>query len=817
MLLALAVAATVAAADPAKPSIEPVPFTSVKITDGFWAPRIETNRTVTIPACFKQCEETGRIANFDSAAAVLADKPGPSFKGNCYDDSDVYKVMEGAAYSLSQRPDPELDAYLDRLITKIAAAQEPDGYLYTIATANKRGADARWKEEQWSHETYCAGHLFEAAVAHHQATGKSSLLDVATKVADLLVATYLPSANPNARKEVPGHQEVEIGLVRLYRITKKQAYLDLARHFLAARGVADGRALYGEYCQDHAPLLEQRTAVGHSVRAGYLYTGMADVAAITGESTFDAPLDAIWKDCVGTKMHITGGIGAHAHNEGFGDGYDLPNESAYLETCAAIANCLWNHRMFLRSGDAAPIDVLERTLYNGMLSGVSLSGDRFFYPNPLACDGMRRFNHGTNGRAAWFGCACCPVNVARFVPSIGGYVYASSESTLYANLFVQSEATVRLNGSDVHVTQTTDYPWGGKIELVVDPSVESTFTVAVRIPGWVRNQPVPSDLYSYVSANGVQVGGMWVVAVNGNPIMPPKMEKGYAMLQRPWKKGDRITVSFPMSARRVIANEKVKADAGRVALQYGPLVYAFEAVDNDGSVGDLVVDDAATISLERRDVPIEGAVTLAVKGQRVKSDGIERTTFRAVPYALWANRGNARQADGPVGEMAVWMPRTNDAARVTPPETLASRAAVTASHTWASDTEWATNDRRMPASSADGSIARHTFWPHKGSSDASAEWLTFTWKEPVTLTRSGVYFFDDTGVGGGCALPRGWRLLVPDGHGWKPVEADSDVSYEVVKDKACTATFAPITTKALRLEIDLANDRSAGVLEWTVE
>jgi DUF1680 family protein len=812
LLAAIAFSGIIAAADRDTSIITPVPFTAVKITDAFWAPRIETNRTVTIPACFKQCEETGRIANFDAAAAVLAGKPGPSFKGNCYDDSDVYKVMEGAAYSLSQHPDPELDAYLDRLITKIAAAQEPDGYLYTIATANKRGAEARWKDEQWSHETYCAGHMFEAAVAHSQATGKRSFLDVATKVADLLVTTYLPSANANARKEVPGHQEVEIGLVRLYRVTKKQEYLDLARHFLAARGVAEGRTLYGDYCQDHAPLLEQRTAVGHAVRAGYLYTGMADVAAITGESTFDASLEAIWNDCVGTKMHITGGIGAFAHNEGFGDSYDLPNESAYLETCAAIANCLWNHRMFLRSGDSAPIDVLERTLYNGMLSGVSLSGDRFFYPNPLAADGMRRFNHGTNGRAPWFGCACCPVNVARFIPSVGGLVYAVSggdEPTLWTNLFVGSEATVGLGKSDVHITQTTEYPFGGKIEFTIEPSEPTEFTLAIRIPGWVRDRPVPGELYSYLTTGGAQLGGMWVVAVNGNPLNPPKMSNGYALVKRAWKKGDHVTVGLPISVRRVLANEKVAADKGRVALSYGPLVFAVEATDANGSVSDLVLPDDASLTVTQRDTPVKGTPAILISGKRVVSDGVENAKFAAIPYALWANRGDSSG----VGEMAVWLPRTKELARAKPPETIASRAIVSASHVWSSDSELAVNDRRLPASSADGTIPRHTFWPHKGSETGASEWLMYEWKKRVTLKKASVYFFDDTGAGGGCALPKSWRLLAKQGDTWIPIEA----TFPIERDKDNVVTFPAITTSALRLEMTLAEDRSAGVLEWTVE
>ncbi|MDZ4755404.1 MAG: glycoside hydrolase family 127 protein [Phycisphaerae bacterium] len=800
MLTTLLLCAALASSDDPRTRIEPVPFTAVQITDGFWAPRQETSRTVTIPACFKQCEESGRIANFDRAAGK---DPSPH-QGNCYDDSDVYKVIEGAAYSLASHPDPALDAYLDQLIARIAAAQEPDGYLYTIATANKRPLDARWAQEQWSHETYCAGHLLEAAIAHHQATGKRELLDVATKFADLLVRVFSPTAASNARPEVPGHQEVELGLVRLHRLTGKSEYLDLARHFLVARGNAKDRALYGEYAQDHLPLLDQRTAVGHSVRAAYLYTSMADLEAITGETTFDTALDAIWWDCVGTKMHITGGIGAHAHNEGFGAAYELPNESAYLETCAAIANCMWNHRMFLRSGSSVPIDVLERTLYNGMLSGVSLAGDTFFYPNPLACDGMRRFNQGTLGRARWFGCACCPVNVARFIPSIGGYIYATGERTIYANLFVQGDATITLDDTDVQITQTTEYPWDGRVAFAITPPRPMRFMLAVRIPGWVRGQPVPGDLYADLTATS----GTWELSANGKPLAAP-VKNGFAMIDRTWTQGDRVALTLPMPVRRVVTHANVTTNAGRVALERGPLVYAVESVDADGSVRDLFVSDTAAIRTAMSDEPTKGTVQLVVDGARVDADGASSATVRAIPYCLWANRPGPRG----VGEMAVWLPRTSSLAEVKPPETTASRATVSASHTWSTDTELAVNDRRLPATSADVSIPRQTFWPRKGGTDVPPEWIEYTWPAPIAISGSTVYFFDDTGVGGRCALPSALRLLARIDGIWVPVDATCTIA----RDRACAMTFRPITTDALRLELTLADDHSAGVLEWTAE
>jgi DUF1680 family protein len=751
---------------------------------------------VTIPVCLDQCESTGRNANFDRAAGS---DPSP-FVGNCYDDSDVYKVLEGAAYALAARPDPALEAKVDALIARIAKAQEADGYLYTIATANRRPMSARWVDERWSHETYCAGHLFEAAVAHHQATGKSTLLDVAIRFADLLVAEFLTGQRP----EVPGHQEVELGLVRLYRETGKREYLDLARAFLERRGRAAGRELYGEYAQDHQPLVEQRTAVGHAVRAGYLYTGMADVAAITGESTFDAALDAIWADVVGSKIHLTGGIGAHAQNEGFGAAYELPNESAYNETCAAIANCLWNHRMFLRSGRAAPLDVLERTLYNGMLAGVSLSGDRFFYPNPLACDGVRPFNHGTLGRAPWFGCACCPVNVARFLPSVPGLVYATGADTIWVNLFVSSEATIPLAGQDVRIVQSTEYPWDGVVRFEVDPGTPRRFRLALRIPGWVRGQGLPSGLYGPLE-QGVSAGLMWSVIVNDDLLLGPKTANGFVLVEREWKPGDRVQLALPMPVRTTVADERVEANRGRVAFERGPLVYAVEAIDMggaDATVADLFVPDGSDARVTDGAVAIDGLPpgvrAVVIEGRRAVADGDVAARIVAVPYALWANRA--------VGEMAVWLPRTRAGARPVPPPTVASRATATASHTWASDTTRALNDRRVPSSSGDQTIPRHTWWDRRGS----VEWVQYDWPEPVTLDGSEVWFFDDLGGGGGCALPVAWRLLGRQNGAWVPIEAD----YPVVRDGPSTVGFPPRTVDGLRLEVTLAPDRSGGVLEW---
>ncbi len=795
MLNALVAAALVFAPETSR--IQPVPFTAVRLIDRFWAPRVETARTVTIPTCFKQCETSGRLANFDRAAG----KDATAFQGNCFDDSDVYKVIEGAAYGLAQHPDPAMNAYLDALIARIAAAQEPDGYLYTIATSAKRPRDARWKDERSSHETYCAGHLFEAAVAHFQATGQRSLLDVAQRVADLLVREFLTGN----RREVPGHQEVEIGLVRLFRVTGQQDYLDLARHFLVRRGVADGRELYGEYCQDHLPLVEQREAVGHAVRAGYLYTGMADVAAITGETTFDDALNAIWRDCVGTKMYVTGGIGALAQNEGFGKAYELPNESAYNETCAAIASCLWNHRTFLRTGSSDPIDVLERTLYNGMLAGVSLSGDKFFYPNPLSCDGIRPFNHGTLGRAPWFGCACCPVNVARFLPSISGYVYATSADTIYANLYVQSEATIALGSHEVHLTQTTEMPWKSVVEFTVDSvsdhAGDARFVLALRIPSWSRGRGIRGTPYAWLGAP--RAPAVWSLSVNDErvPYSAFSEDSGYHRIDRIWKAGDRVRLGLLIPTARIVAKKEIESARDRVALERGPLVYCVEAIDAGGSrstIRDVYLPDDAEINTEERPDLFGGATVLTTTARRVGGGEVKLT---AVPYAFWAHRD--------VGEMQVWLARNAATAEAVPPETLASRATATASHIWVSDTPQALNDRRVPRSSSDGTIPRHTWWDKKGS----VEWVQYDWPESTNVSKVSVWFFDDSNTGGGCTLPQSWRLLANEGDVWVPIAAN----YEVARDRACTVTFPAVMTGALRLEVALAPGHSGGILEWSVE
>ncbi len=647
-----------AAAQPAHDyPVKPVPFTAVHVDDGFWAPRIEINRRITIPFAFRKEEETGRIDNFIRAAEALQGEPFSNHKPPAYpfDDSDVYKVIEGACYTLSVTPDPRLSAYLDSLIARIAAAQEPDGYLYTARTIDPLNPHAWSGPRRWmletvnSHELYDLGHLYEAAVAHYQATGKRTLLDVALRTADLLDRTFGPG------KQViwPGHQITEMGLAKLYRVTGDGRYLKLAKFMLDSRGPGEFPGAGRAYNQSQTNVVDQTEAVGHAVRATYMYSGMADVAALTGDSAYVHAIDRIWENVAGKKLYITGGIGAAAHDEAFGANYELPNLSAYNETCAAVGNDFWNHRLFLLHADARYIDVMERTLYNGLISGVSLDGTTFFYPNPLESDGQHE-------RSPWFGVACCPGNITRFMPSVPGYVYGQRGDTLWVNLFIGSTAAVQLdNGRTVHLTQQTRYPWDGDVKMTVDPGRPAALTINVRIPGWARNQPVASDLYRYAGTSAAPA----VLKVNGKRV-PLKLEKGYVALRRTWKTGDTIELHLPMPVRRVLANAEVAADRGRVALERGPLVYAAEWVDNpNGRVRNLMLPDSSQLTAEFRPDLLKGVEVL--KGRAValaydRNGGMVKTEqpFTAIPYYAWANRGR--------GQMIVWIPNSEAAAQPAP-------------------------------------------------------------------------------------------------------------------------------------------------------
>lgn len=618
--------------------IRPVPLAAVQVDDGFWSARMETNRAVTIPHIMRQNEETGRVANFEKAAGL---KDGP-YEGRRFNDTDIYKVIEAASYSLARHPDPALSARLDDLIALIARAQEPDGYLFPARTVDPENpapgsGPARWVHLHGSHELYNFGHLYEAAVAHHQATGKRTLLDVAIRNADLVASVF----GPDRRRAVPGHEEIEVGLVKLYGVTGNERYLSLAKFFIDQRGGTHDTEPYGEgpfamynersYKQDHEPFVEQRRAVGHAVRAMYLYMGATDVAALEAEPAYAAALDLLWADMTAKRMYITGGIGARGTTESFGDDYELPNLGAYTETCASIGATLWGHRLFLLHGDARYLDVLERTLYNGLLSGVSIAGDEFFYQNPLASEGRA-------ARSAYFTVACCPANLARLVAQLPGLAYATRGTDLFVNLFVAGRADVEMPGGTVRIAQETRYPWDGAVTLRVDPSGPATFALHVRVPGWARNDPIGTDLYRFAAPDAAAPS----LSVNGEPAAID-LQRGFARISRRWSPGDVVRLDLPMPVRRVLAHEQIADDARRGAIQRGPLVYAVEGVDHGGSVGELVLPLDAALDREWRPDLLGGVVV--VTGAAVEA--ARRRPLVAVPYYAWANRGR--------GEMVVWI------------------------------------------------------------------------------------------------------------------------------------------------------------------
>ena len=623
--------------------IKPVPFTSVKLTDNFWAPRIKRNASITIPIAFGYCESTGRVKNFEIAAGLDTGKFQTIYP---FDDSDVYKIIEGASYSLQTFPDPKLEAYLDTFIHKIGLAQEPDGYLYTNRTiAEKHGGRGlhewagknRWEMDSvLSHELYNLGHLYEAAVAHYQATGKKTLLDIALKSADLVNRDF----GIDRVKVYPGHQVIEMGLVKLYRVTGEKKYLDLARFFLDIRG-PKGQV----YNQANLKPVDQTEAEGHSVRATYMYSGMADIAAIENDAAYLNAITKIWRNLVYGKMYLTGGIGASG-NEGFADPFVLPNMSAYCETCASIGDIFFNHRLFLLHGQSKYIDILEKTLYNSMLSGVSLSADRFFYPNPLESNGQHQ-------RQAWFGCACCPSNVARFVPAIPGYVYAVTDKELYVNLFISNDADITIGKRKVSISQKANFPWDGKVDIMVNPEKSGRFILKIRIPGWAQNEALPGGTYKFSDDNSEPVKLM----INGKE-SEIKIIDGYAVVFRKWQLGDKVEIDFPMPVRKVVADERVIEDRNKIAFQRGPVIFCAEWPDNNnGNVRDLVIKKDAAFTTEFEPSLLDGTQVINTVGSLTKKtpDGkaampVEEPV-KLIPYALWNNRG--------AGQMMVWFPAIN--------------------------------------------------------------------------------------------------------------------------------------------------------------
>ena len=649
--------------------ISQVPFTAVKVTPGtFWGERIRAAREVTIPLAFSKCETTHRYENFNMAAYTLQ-HPGheglktpkwdvSKFMGFSFDDTDVYKTIEGASYVLQTYPDAKLKQYIDSVLDIVAAAQEPDGYLYTARTINPEhphhwSGKNRWEvEEVLSHELYNLGHMVDAACAHYQATGSDKFLNIAKRYADCVVREVGP--NPGQACVTPGHQIAEMALARLYVLTGEKKYLDEAKFLLDYRGKTKTKNIYS---QSDKPAIELTEAWGHAVRAGYMYAGMADVAALTGDSAYIKAIDTLYDNIVSKKYYITGGVGARHDGEAFGADFELPNLTSYNETCAAISMVYLFHRMFLLHGDAKYIDCMERTLYNGVISGMSVDGGRFFYPNPLSSDGKYKFNaDGTVERQPWFGCACCPSNLCRFIPSFPGYMYAVKDRKLFVNLFAGNTATIQVAGKDVVLEQTTQYPWDGDITVTIKKNQAKQFALMVRIPEWVTNRPVPSHLYSFSD----DVLGSYSVKVNGQPVNGA-LENGYLAIDRKWKKGDVVTIHFDMPVRTVKAHPAVVDDRGRIAVERGPLVYCAEGVDNERfSIFNFLMPAQPRFRTAERTINGTRDVTFTVTAVEVDGAALDinksgyphilPAVLTMIPYYAWNHRGP--------GDMEVWMPQS---------------------------------------------------------------------------------------------------------------------------------------------------------------
>ena len=784
--------------------ITPVPFTAVKVTPGtFWGQRLQASREVTIPLAFSKCESERRYTNFSQAAEHLKD-PSKVFKvdgvmGYSFDDTDPYKTLEGAAYLLQTYPNAQykgksLNAYCDSVIAVIASAQEPDGYLYTARTQNPGhphawAGDRRWsKVEDLSHEFYNLGHLCEAAVAHYNATGKKNLLNIAIKFADCVCREVGP--NPGQACVVPGHQIAEMGLAKLYLATGDKKYLEQAKFFLDYRGKT---TIKTDYSQSHKPVLEQDEAVGHAVRAGYMYAGMADVAALTGDQGYIDAIDRIWDNIITKKYYITGGVGATSSGEAFGRNYQLPNMSAYCETCAAIAQVYLNYRLFLLHGDSKYYDALERTLYNGVISGISIDGGRFFYPNPLQSMGQHQ-------RQAWFGCACCPSNAARFIPSLPQYIYAVKDKSLYVNLFAGNETQVKVGGKNVVLEQKTNYPWDGDVEMTVKKG--ASFALNIRIPGWVRGEVVPSDLYTYVDGKHLN----YSVKVNGQPV-ESQLQNGYFVIDRKWKNGDKVQVHFDMEPRLVRANGHVIADKGRAEIERGPLVYCAEWPDNTCDVLSVLLNQEPQFTMGSTEIAETTVQTLITDAQTLSFDKQGKLTAQderltLIPYYAWAHRGR--------GNMAVWLPIDLNATTPALPPSIASESKVTASVPNLPALS-AVNDRLVPADASDRSVPYTHWWPKNNST----EWIAYEFKEPATVSTSTVYWYDDQ-PWQGCKVPDSWKLYYKDATGqWKEVQNPS--GYGTVKGAANTVNFTPVTTTAMKLELVQPVDKSCGVFEWSMK
>lgn len=765
--------------------IKAVHFADVEVTDEFWNHKIERNLNVTMPYVLDQLDRKGRIGG-----------------------SSLYKVLEGVCYYLMTEDDPQLERLADSLVQMIKDSQQPDGNLGPVRT-NPDGTplpdSLRWLgtddfgETGGTHGLYGPGHMYEAAVAHYRATGKTELLEVAEKNAKLLLSVF----GPDKLVTYPFHPEVELALVKLYRATGNEDYLELSKFFVDSRG-PDGT----EYSQSHMKVVNQSEPIGHAVRALYLYSGVTDIVALTGDKNYAAAIDRIWNSMVSSKLYITGGTGAYADHEAFGEPYYLPNITAYNETCASIANILWNERMFRLKGHADYIDVLEKILYNSLLDGVSISGDRFFYPNPLASTGQYQ-------RASYYGVPCCLTNIVRFMPQVPGFIYAHRDNNLYVNLFIGNNSRIELEGGPVEIRQETGYPWDGVIRLKIDPMDNDYFTLMIRIPGWTLGKPVPSALYYFMD----DPTGATRISINGKPVSY-SLENGYAIIEREWSAGDEVIMELPMHMRKIAANDRVEDDRSRFTIQRGPLVYCLEGPDNrDGLVQNIMIKPEAEFTVEKRDDLLEGTYVINTTGYSLKENRgseeplVNEQEITAIPYYLWANRGPA--------EMTVWIPYTDDEAipHPDPEPTLASRSGLISS--FDTTTLAGVNDQYVIPYNQNIPISNYYRWPM----DDTIQWVQYVFDKPETVSRVSVYWYDnepsrmitwyDDSPWTCCRVPESWELFYLDKNGrWQPVEALNE--YGTEKYQFNELRFEPVATRSLRMYVERHERCASGLQEWEV-
>ncbi len=798
-------------------ALTPVSFEKVTLNDNFWLPRLQIQKKMLVPFALQKTETA--VENLRRTAAYIKGrKEEKLIPLALYVSSDLFKVMEGAAYLLTLEKDEALEQQMDEIIDVIADAQADDGYLYEYHQVAEwmRNPDNKWgtgdrpySNVLFSHELYNMGHMYEAAIAYYQATGKRKWLDVAEKSARHINKVFFegdPAYNDGKPvNQAPGHEEIELALIKMYRVTGDTLYLNMAKRFIDIRGVTfQTRGKYerkADYAQQHLPVREQRTAVGHSVRATYLYSGMADVAAIAGDTTLIPALEAIWHDIVDKKMHITGGLGAVRNIEGFGPDYELPNKDTYNETCAAVGNVLFNYRMFLMSGDAKYVDVAEVSLYNNVLAGVNLEGNRFFYVNPLESDGRKHFNVAYGGRKPWFGTACCPSNLARLIPQISGMIYSHTDDDIFCALYAGSNVEIPLKNGNVKLKQTTGYPFDGKVTIEVTPDSESNeFTLWMRIPTWCGDSSfVAGALYKYAD----KAKGIATATINGKSINKKAID-GFLPIRRKWKSGDKVELNLPMSMRFSTADERVKADSNRVCITRGPLVYCAEEADNSFPVSQYFITD--TEAKEIINIPTEGKLknipTIEINAAAATDTDEEQDKLRLIPYYAWNNRGNYKQ-------MNVWFARDATTIRKNTPMFTGYIADVRTTYTYTNDSEYAIADGKLPANSADTNIPRWTSWPRLGQEQQ----IDITLKKRMCIKSIAVYWYDDNK---GVKLPVKWRVERPLAYDqYTDVVVNEYGTKGDCFNKACTETLT--YTDKLRIYATPQKDAAVGILEIIIE